>query len=176
MARIMRAALARTTLRAVAWRLGLAGVLAVFVVAACGGASQITVDDPWVRPQDNLDNPSGGYMTIANGGTEDDVLVGASSPAAERVEIHQTMAMEPSPMPDASMEPGATPGTGGMMGMAPVEELPVPAGGEVELRPGSYHLMLIGLEDTLEAGETVEITLRFEKAGEIDVTAEVREP
>jgi copper(I)-binding protein len=115
-------------------------------------------------------------MVITNGGTEDDALVGASSPVSERVEIHETMTMDPSPMPDGSMEPGATPDSGGMVGMVPIDELPVPAGGEAVLMPGSYHLMFIGLKDPLEVGEKVEVTLSFEKAGSVKVTAEVREP
>ena len=59
--------------------------------------------------------------------------------------------------------------------MQPVARLEIPAGGSVELKPGSYHIMLIGLKQDLKAGDTIEITLTFEKAGEVKVTAEVRE-
>jgi len=45
----------------------------------------------------------------------------------------------------------------------------------VELKPGSYHIMLIGLKQDLKPGDRIEITLRFEKAGEIKVNAPVRE-
>ena len=62
-----------------------------------------------------------------------------------------------------------------MMGMQPIARLEIPAGGTVELKPGSYHIMLIDLTKELKAGDTIEITLKFEKAGEITVTAEVRE-
>ena len=65
--------------------------------------------------------------------------------------------------------------TGGMVGMQPIERLEIPAGATVELKPGSYHIMLIGLKQELKAGETIEITLTFEKAGDVKVTAEVRE-
>ena len=64
---------------------------------------------------------------------------------------------------------------GGMMGMQPIARLEIPAGGTVELMPGSYHIMLIDLKQELKAGDKIEITLTFEKAGEVKVTAEVRE-
>jgi copper(I)-binding protein len=63
----------------------------------------------------------------------------------------------------------------GMMGMRPIARLEIPAGGSVELKPGGYHVMLIDLNQELKAGDKIEITLKFEKAGEIKVTAEVRE-
>ena len=62
----------------------------------------------------------------------------------------------------------------GSMGMRPVARLEIPAGGSVALQSGSYHIMLIGLTKPLAAGETVELTLLFEKAGAITVRAEVR--
>jgi len=66
-------------------------------------------------------------------------------------------------------------GTGGsMMGMQKMDRLEIPAGGSVELKPGSYHIMLIGLTRELKAGERIDITLKFEKAGDVKVTAEVR--
>jgi copper(I)-binding protein len=161
---------------ALARRLGFLLIMSAFVLAACAGGS-VSVEDAWVRPQDNLENPSAGYMTITNNGSGDDVLVGASSPASERVEIHETMVIEPSPAPSDSMEPGASMGTGGdMVGMVPVQEVDIPAGGTLTLEPGSFHLMFVGLRETLEPGDTVEVTLSFRDAGSVKVTAQVREP
>jgi hypothetical protein len=72
--------------------------------------------------------------------------------------------------------PAASDGMGGgTMGMRPIDRLEIPAGGTVELKPGSYHIMLIGLNQELKPGDKIEITLTFEKAGEVKVTAEVRE-
>ena len=62
-----------------------------------------------------------------------------------------------------------------MMGMRKIDSLEIPAGGTVELKPGGYHIMLIDLNRELVAGEKVDITLKFEKAGDVKVTAEVRE-
>ena len=52
----------------------------------------------------------------------------------------------------------------------------VPAGGQVELKPGGYHVMLIGLTRDLTDGEKFPLTLQFEKGGEVTVEAEVRQP
>jgi periplasmic copper chaperone A len=59
--------------------------------------------------------------------------------------------------------------------MQKVDRLEIPAGGSVQLKPGSYHIMLIDLTQELKAGEKIEITLNFEKAGAVKVMAEVRE-
>jgi copper(I)-binding protein len=60
------------------------------------------------------------------------------------------------------------------MGMQKVDRLEISAGSKVELKPGSYHVMLIGLKRELQVGETIEIVLTFEKAGDVTVSAEVR--
>jgi copper(I)-binding protein len=61
------------------------------------------------------------------------------------------------------------------MGMRKIDSLAIPAGGTVELKPGGYHIMLIDLNRELVAGEKVDITLKFEKAGDVKISAEVRE-
>ena len=63
----------------------------------------------------------------------------------------------------------------GMMQMSPVPNIPVPANGKAELKPGGLHMMLIGLNRELKAGDKVQLTLNFEKAGKVPVTAEVKE-
>lgn len=156
-------------------RLGRLGglLLAALVVASLpagcssGGGASIKVTEPWARASSAMAGAGAAYLTIQNTGTATDALIGAASPAATAVEVHETVAMG-SPAPDAS-------GDGGMLGMQPVKRLEIPAGGTVELKPGSYHLMLIGLKRDLEIGAAIEITLTFEKAGEIKVTAAVRE-
>jgi copper(I)-binding protein len=103
------------------------------------------------------DRPAAGYMTITNPGTEADALVGVSSPIATSVEIHETMA-DPS----------------GMMAMSPIDRLDIASGGTVKLEPGGYHLMLMGVTQMPAVGGTVQLTLTFEKAGQVVVQAEVR--
>ena len=151
--------------------LALAALLVAATVAACstGGNASIKVTNPWARASSAMAAAGAAYMTIQNTGSATDALVGASSPAARTVEVHETVAMG-SPAPSAS---GGT--AGGMMGMQPVARLEIPAGGSVELKPGGYHIMLIDLTKDLNAGATIEITLTFEKAGKVTVSAEVRE-
>ena len=156
-------------------------LLVASVVAGCGaGGASIKVTEPWARASSMMAAAGAAYMKIENAGSAADALVGAASPAAKTVEVHETVAME-SEMPAASdgmgMEsPMPSEGTdGGMMGMRPIARLEIPAGGSVELKPGSYHIMLIGLNQELKPGDKIEITLTFESAGEVTVTAEVRE-
>jgi copper(I)-binding protein len=131
--------------------------LVATTIAACSDAgAKPTVADAWARPSMGMDRAGAAYMTITGGG-EADALVGATSPAATTVEIHETVE------------------SGGAMAMQPVERIDIPAGGTVKLEPGGYHVMLIDLTGDLVVGEEIEITLEFEGAGEVKVTAEVRE-
>jgi periplasmic copper chaperone A len=124
--------------------------------AAATGA--LTVEGAWARPSTGADRAGAAYLVIHNGSAADDALVGASSPVATTVEIHETTA-----------------GDSGMMAMHPVERIPIPAGGSVELKPGGYHIMLIGLTAPLEVGAEIAITLMFASAAPITVQAEVKQ-
>jgi copper(I)-binding protein len=90
------------------------------------------------------------YVTLTNSGAQADSLVSASSEVAQTVELHEVR------------------NDGGVMKMRPVKNIPVPAGGKVELKPGGYHIML------LKAGEKVAVTLKFQHGGEVQVEAAVR--
>ena len=148
----------------------IAALVVASVAAGCssgGGTAEVKATDAWARASSAMASAGAAYMTIENTGSAADALIGASSPAATTAEVHETLAMG-SPAPGAS-------GDGGMMGMRPIARLEIPAGGSVELKPGSYHIMLIGLKHDLKPGDTIEITLKFERVGEIKVTATVRE-
>ncbi len=125
--------------------------------AAASAGTGITVSGAWARAAAQA-GTGAAYLTIANGGAQADRLLSASSPAAKTVQIHETMA-DPS----------------GMTGMQPVDGIDVPAGGQVELKPGGYHIMLMELTNALNVGESIELTLTFEKAGPVVVKAEVRQ-
>ena len=102
--------------------------------------------------------PGAAFMTINNAGSEADRLVSATSPSAERIELH-THLMED-----------------GVMKMREVEAIDVPANGAAELKPGGLHIMMFGLKAETAVGDMVPITLTFEKAGSVEVEALVADP
>jgi copper(I)-binding protein len=140
-----------TRLRRVAW---LATFLAAAVCAAdrhAVHAGRIVVSDAWTRPT-AAGMPMGvAYFVVRNDGTRADAIVSASTPAAARVEFHQTTL------------------TGGMARMRPLQNIDVPAGASVAVAPGGIHLMLVDLASALSAGTRVPLTLVFRDAGRVEV-------
>ena len=120
------------------------------------GAS-IQVEQPWARATPAGAGTGAVYLTITNKSHDADRLLGASSDVAEKLQIHEMKVVN------------------GTMEMREVSGgLPVPASGSVELKPGGYHVMLIGLKKPLKAGETIPLTLDFEKAGKVSITVPIR--
>jgi copper(I)-binding protein len=101
----------------------------------------------------------GAYLQrIDNHGKTTDTLVGATTPVADRVEIH-TMRMD-----------------GDVMRMQAAQTLAVEPGHPVTMRPGGgYHLMMVGLHAPLVVGHDIPMTLAFERAGKVDVVLHVEE-
>ena len=116
----------------------------------------ITVFEAWSSPTLTSVSAGAGYMTIANNQDEGDALIGASSPWAEAVTLHRS-----------STE-------GNIARMVSVPALPLPAHSHLTLAPGGYHLMLTGLYAPLVEGDTVPVTLRFRKAGAVELMLTVR--
>ena len=136
--------------------------LSVFIAVAATATAvqaQVTVSGAWVRGTVQGQTATGAYMQLrsADGAT----LLGADSPAAGIVEIHE-MRME-----------------GNTMRMRGVEQLELPAGRAVELKPGGYHVMLMDLKAPLKKGDTVPIKLKVRsksgQAQDVEVKAEVRD-
>jgi copper(I)-binding protein len=140
--------------------LALVALLLGFVAPALAqgaGNTSITVEQPWARATPTGAKTGAVYMTLDNKSGAADRLTGASSDVADKLQIHE-MKVE-----------------NGVMQMRVVlDGLPIPAGGSVVLKPGSYHVMLIGLKKPLTAGENIPLTLTFEKAGNISVTVPVQ--
>lgn len=145
-------------------------------LAACGGEEAakdpsigpITISGGWARPTSAMAGGAMGdaalapvnsaaYMTLTSSG-EADRLISASSAVAAKVELHTVL------------------DDGGMMAMRQVEAIDVPANGAVELKPGGFHVMLLDVQEPLEAGETLTLSLTFEKAGTVELTLPVRMP
>ena len=102
------------------------------------------IRDAWSRESMMVDLAGAAYMTIHNNTDDDDALISVSSPAAGVTEIHES-----------SMDED------GAMAMMHVEEIPIPAHADTELKPGGFHVMLIDLVEPLAEGDDVELTLEF---------------
>lgn len=140
-------------------------ILFVFLTAVLGLAAcssnppepRLSVEDAWARPPATDGGNGAVYFRLVNNGNEADTLLSVDSPLAT-AEVHQTVMKE-----------------NDVMGMEPVDSVEIPAKGEVEFKQGGLHVMLIGLEQSLAAGDTVPLTLRFDHAGEMKVDVSVRE-
>jgi periplasmic copper chaperone A len=141
-------------------RLALAALVIGIVTPALAqgaGNTSITVEQPWARATPGGAKTGAVYMTLDNKSSTADRLTGASSDVADKLKIHE-MKVE-----------------NGVMKMREIADgLPIPAGGSAVLKPGSYHVMLIGLKKPLSVGENLPLTLTFEKAGNISVTVPVQ--
>jgi copper(I)-binding protein len=136
-------------------------LIAAMSLTACGvgpSQAQIKVEDAWARPAPLAGGNGAVYLRLVNTGGEADQLLGGSSPLAQAVEVHKTTMSQD------------------VMKMEPIPSLAVPAGGQVELKPGGFHIMLIGLKQPLAAGSRLPLTLRFEKSGDLQLEIQVREP
>jgi len=112
----------------------------------------ISVTGAYLRATPKGAQSAGAYLTVFNGGAEADTLTGASSEAASDISLH-IMKMEGSVMKMDAVEGG----------------LPVPPGGTATLDPMGYHLMLTGMSQQFVAGQFVQMTLHFAKAGDIPI-------
>lgn len=102
--------------------------------------------------------PAAGFLSIANSGSEPDRLVAAETDGADRIELH-----------GHSME-------NGIMKMRALDAIDIPANGSAELRTGGFHLMVFGLKHASRPGDTLAVTLVFERNGRVDVTLPVTKP
>ncbi len=129
----------------------LGALLAALTLSAAAPAfAQVTIDKPWARATAPGAKVAAGYMVVHNKAAVADKLVGASSPAAARVETHVHIH------------------EGGVMKMREVPGYDIPAGGSFELKPGGAHLMFMDIRRPFKEGEKVPVKLKFEKAGEVD--------
>jgi copper(I)-binding protein len=132
--------------------LGALGLFASAAVAHDYQAGSLTIQHPWSRETAVGQKVGGGFLIISNKGAKEDRLLSGASPVAAEVQLH-TMSMD-----------------GGVMRMRQVEGgIAIPAKGALELKPGGYHIMFIGLKRPFKQGERVPVTLRFQRAGKVTV-------
>ncbi|MBI4290210.1 MAG: copper chaperone PCu(A)C [Betaproteobacteria bacterium] len=115
----------------------------------------VIVENPWAPATPLGASVGGGYLVIRNPDGTPDRLIGASSPVAERVEMHVSVTQ------------------GEIAKMRIQQSLPIPANGRLELKPGAGHLMFVGLKQPFKQGDLVPLTLRFERAGEVNTKLNV---
>ncbi|MBL6454229.1 copper chaperone PCu(A)C [Belnapia sp. T6] len=135
---------------------------AAFLLLAAGTAAaqeiragDLTISRTWSRAA-GANGTGAGFLAIRNAGSQPDRLVAATAPVARTVELHTHVR------------------DGEVMRMRPVEAgIPIPPGETVTLQPGGFHVMLIGLKEALRQGTEVPLTLRFERAGEVQVMLHV---
>ncbi len=174
-------------------RLAIAGLaLATFGLAACGDdntsssdttesseeVTELVIEGQWARTSPAATTTGAAYVTITS--PVDDVLMGASVDAsiAGSVELHEmVMASDDMMMGNDDMDHSSMSGNDmeGEMKMQQVMEIALPAGTALELKPGGYHIMFIGLVNPLKTGDTLQLTLKFQKAGDIFVAVPVQE-
>ena len=118
---------------------------------------KIMIHNPWVRAVPPVSQTSAAYMILMNHGDKDDLLLSVKSTIAKVAEIHNVKKEN------------------GMMSMYPVEFVKLPAGGTLNIKPGGYHVMLIGLIKPLKVSDEVELMLHFKHTGMVKVIAPVKE-
>ena len=118
-------------------------------------AQGIVVTGPWARATPGRAPNGAAYFTLTNQGPAGDRLIGASSPAAGRAELHTHIHDK------------------GVMRMRKLPGIDLTPGASVTFRPGGYHVMLMGLKAPLREGATFPLTLRFQKAASKTITVKV---
>lgn len=129
------------------------------VLASCGAPAEpnISVADGWARETVAGQTSTAAYLAVSNTGAGHDKLVAVTMPVPARASLHTTIHED------------------GIAKMRSLEYgLDIPARKTVTLRPGGAHVMVEDLGETLRAGETLRMTLRFSRSGAIPVEIAVR--
>ena len=138
----------------------LAALLAVLALPAAARdykLGTIEIGNPWSRATPPTAQSGGGFLVLTNKGTTPDRLIAVKSAASDKVEIHE-MKMDGNVMRMRELEKG----------------IEIPPGATVELKPGGFHIMFMGLKAPFAKDAQVPVTLVFEKAGSIDVELAVQ--
>lgn len=118
-------------------------------------SGEMAIENAWSRATIGANRPAVFYVAITNAGSSDDALIGIATPAASMPMLHQTVVNE------------------GIASMPHAMSIPIAAGQSVQLAPGGYHGMLMGLTEALKVGDNFPMTLTFQNAGDVTINVEV---
>ncbi len=138
------------------WFLAVGLFIFTVSVLSLARADEITVTGAYARLTPT--GSGGAFMVIHNHASTADRLIAISTEVARKVELHETKMDE------------------GVMRMRPVEAIELPAKGMAALRSGGPHVMLFGVPKEHEAGDSIDLTLHFERAGNMTVSVEILPP
>jgi copper(I)-binding protein len=126
--------------------------LGLLISLSSAAAGELTIDNAFARATIGAGKNGTAYMTIQNDGAAPDRLLGATSEAAAKTMIHESRMVD------------------GVMTMRHLDAITIAPGETVRLAPGGRHLMLMGLKAPLREGESLSVTLRFERSSDIAIT------
>lgn len=133
-----------------------AGLLLAGSSLAGAQTPAVTVHDAWVREPMGGRNVTGAFAIVENSGATPRSIVSATSDVSDKVELHEMK------------------NEGGMMKMSMVQKLEIPAKGKLELKPGSFHVMLFDVKTKLAEGGKVTLTLKLDDGSTVTTEAQVR--
>ncbi len=141
------------------WWLVVIGVVALAACAPAASGPEVSVEALWGRSSPKVATAGAFYLNIKNTGTVADALIGAKSTACGSIELHETVDKN------------------GVMEMQPIagQRIEIPVGGTVELKPGGMHVMCMMKQVDFTAGIKLPLTLVFEKSGEMNFDADIRD-
>lgn len=116
---------------------------------------ELHIAHPWSREMPPVAPTAAAYFVVHNKGAEADRLLSVSTPHAGKAELHEHIHAD------------------GVMKMQQVQNVTIPAGGEVKFEPMGYHVMMFNLQQQAKDGERFPLTLTFEKAGQLNVEVAV---
>lgn len=131
-------------------------LLAGPVFAQDAKVGDLVIMEPWARATIGQVKTGAAYLTVVNHGAAGDRLLAVSTPVAAKAQLHTHI------MDD------------GVMKMRPVEAIEIEAKGSTALKPGGFHVMLMGVQNPLKEGDAFPMTLTFESAGNVDVEVHVQ--
>jgi copper(I)-binding protein len=128
----------------------------LLLLTSSAALAEVKVENPWIAEAPPGAAVLAGYMQLHNHGEQGQTLIGASSPAFARVELHRSVEQD------------------GVARMTRQERAEVPAHGFLTLQPGGYHFMLMQPSEPLKAGDSVPLSLQFEGGKSLELKVPVR--